>query len=283
MSTTIHSTADPHRRLIYSAIATICKQSGFQGVTKASLETLTELMQAHLSELTRSCCKFSELDHRTTPDLTDVKMALADIGSSAYGLHIYSKRAPSQPLRTLNPQKLPLEHKALRPSLSKINQPSYIPNHFPDYPDVHSFVRTPTLREPMIQYQTVRERVANQREATEESLVKFLSHTYDDSKNIGIFEHIDCLKYPSIHIPLDPYSYLKALLPPPSEKDTESNDNVATVVKVEKNSESVATGVKIEKSSESDSQDSSQLTQSSNNSNNDNPYLREPKKIKSKR
>ena len=251
-------TSDPYRRLVQVSVATICKEAGFNNVTKSSLETLTELLQAHLTELTKSCRKFAELGQRTTPDLSDIKMALAEVGSSPYGLHLYSKRVPSKPAKKLTSVKPIPEHKTLKPSLAKPNPPSYIPNHFPDFPDTHSFVRTPTIREPINQYHIVRERIANQRQTSEESF----------ESPVQLFENIDCESYPAINIEGDPYLYLKCICLPNCENVTENE-------KADKSLD--------DSENEKDSQ-RSQLRQVSQLSNRrENSYLQEPKKIKSKR
>ena len=259
-------TSDPHRRLVQVSVASICKETGFNNVTKSSLETLTELLQAHLTELTKSCRKFAELGQRTTPDLSDIKMALAEVGSSPYGLHLYSKRVPSKPVKKLTSVKPIPEHKTLKPSLAKPNLPSYIPNHFPDFPDTHSFVRTPTIREPINQYHIVRERIANQRQTSEESFVKFFSHSTESP--VQLFENIDSESYPAINIEGDPYLYLKCICLPNCE-------NVAENEKADKSLDDS----EIEKDSQR-----SQLRQVSQLSNSrESSYLQEPKKIKSKR
>lgn len=197
------------RRMLYMAIGTICKDTGFQGASKVCLETLTEIVQAYINELTRSCRKFCEHGHRTTPDLTDVKMALAEVGLSAHGLNLYKQRVKSQVQRAPNLSKPPVEHKTLKSGLPNVDQPSYIPNYMPGYPDMQSFVRTPTLREPIQKYDVVRERIATQRKATENSLVKFLSKT--NPADVFIFEDIDADKFPCASIITEPTSYLKAL------------------------------------------------------------------------
>lgn len=197
------------RRMLYMAVGTICKDTGFQGASKMCLETLTEIVQAYINELTRSCRKFCEHGHRTTPDLTDVKMALAEVGLSAHGLNLYKQRVKSQVQRAPNLSKPPVEHKTLKSGLPNVDQPSYIPNYLPGYPDMQSFVRTPTLREPIQQYDVVRERIATQRKATENSLVKFLSKT--NPADVFIFEDIDADKFPCASIVTEPTSYLKAL------------------------------------------------------------------------
>ncbi|XP_057315250.1 transcription initiation factor TFIID subunit 8-like [Hydractinia symbiolongicarpus] len=254
------ATKDPHRRLLQLSVASVCKDSGFQGVTKETLETLTELLQAHLTELTRSCRKFAEHGHRTTPDLTDVKMALAEVGSSAHAVHVYSNRVRSQPPKNISSVKPPVEHKTLKTSLSKVNQPSYIPSHFPEYPEVHTFVRTPAVREPINQYETVRERVAVQRENTEESLVNFLART--NPTETCIFDNIDTECFPQASVSDSPCPYLKGLSENENDEDKDHEHNDGETL---------------------EGSQSQNTSQDSNNSNSENQYLREPKRLKIKK
>merc|ERR1719402_743078 len=109
------------------AVASICKEKGFDTVSKASLETLTEILQCHLAELTNSCRKFCEHSHRTTPDLTDCAMALAEIGSSCHAVNMYCKTTTTQPPPQQQHAKPPTDHKCFKSALPKVSQPSYIP------------------------------------------------------------------------------------------------------------------------------------------------------------
>ena len=257
------SQKNTHRKLLNLSVVSICKDAGFEKATNGSLETLTELLQAHLAELTHSCRKFCEHSHRTTPDLTDCNMALAEVGSSAHALNIYCKRTSSKPPKQLNVAKPPSEHKCLKSGLPKVNQPTYIPTHFIEYPEVHSFVRTPSLREPINQYEMIRERVAKQNILTEESLVKFLSHTRP-SEDV-LFENVDRNLYPTIRLDQDPYPYLQGLLP--SQKEHQSSDGNQSDDKLDTSNEEI----------------NSQNSLGSSGSSIDNAYLREPKRVRSKK
>lgn len=259
------SSKNTHRKLLNLSVVTICKEAGFETATKASLETLTELLQAHLTELTTSCRKFCEHSHRTMPDLTDCAMALAEVGCSAHAVNAFCKTTPSQPAKQLTVAKPPAEHKGLKSGLPKVNQPSYIPNHFIEYPEVHSFVRTPSMREPINQYEMIRERIAKQNILTEESLIKFLSHT-KPSDDV-LFEHIDRELYPTIRLDHEPFPYLRALLPNQKENELPKTPQPAE----EKHNTS------------SDEVSNSQTSDASTSRSNDNPYIREPKRIRTKK
>lgn len=273
--TSTQSNKSVNRRMMYVAIGCICRDLGFQGASKACLETLTELLQAYLTELTRSCRKFCEHGHRTAPDLTDVKMALAEVGMSAHGLNLYSQRVKSQVVRNPNPSKPPVEHKTLKSGLPNVNQPSYIPNYLPSYPDMQSFVRTPTLRQPVRQYDIVRERIATQRKATENSLVKFLSKT--NQADVLIFEDIDTDKFPCASITIEPQTYQKALLYKVEKASTvedsldEKSDDEETTENEELSSSSPV-------KTEDESSATPTISTPTASSASDNPYCKPPKR-----
>lgn len=264
------SNSSAQRRLLFISVGGICKDVGFQGASKASLETLTEMLQAFLTELTRSCRKFCEHGHRTTPDFTDVKMALSEVGLSAHGLNLYSKIVKNQNFRIL-PSKQPIEHKTLKSGLPNINHPGYIPNYFPSYPDVHSFVRTPVLREPANQYEVVRERIATQKKATEESLVRFYAKT--NPADVFIFEGIDSETYPLAQIATNPRPYLQALL--------YSNENTLLGEVLTESSEDMDTEVDSPQKNLKNT-DPNSATPSGNLQTPQNPYCKPPKKLRRK-
>ncbi|XP_065662173.1 transcription initiation factor TFIID subunit 8 [Hydra vulgaris] len=203
------SSNDSNRKLLYLSAAAICKESGFEGASDVCLETLTELLQAYLTELTRTCRCFSELSHRTTPDFTDVKMALAEVGGTLNDIHMFSKHTHNQTFK-IAPTKPVIENKTLKCGLPKITPPSYIPTYFPEYPEVYSFVHTPTIRKPPSQYQVVRERMASQRQMTEASLIKYIDRT--NPSDTQIFENVDTKLYPISTVSIEPWPYLNALL-----------------------------------------------------------------------
>nr|CAI5863055.1 unnamed protein product [Callosobruchus analis] len=53
--------------------------------------------------------------------------------------------------------------------------PPHIPPHLPQFPDPHAYVRTPTHKQPIIDYESVREKAAVQKRDIEKALTKFLA------------------------------------------------------------------------------------------------------------
>lgn len=269
-----------NRRLMYVSVGNICRDVGFQGASKVCLETLTELLQAYITELTRSCRKFCEHGHRTTPDLTDVKMALAEVGLSAHGLNLYSQRVKSQPVKKLNPSKVLAEHKTLKSGLPNVNQPSYIPNYMPGYPDIQAFIRTPTLREPVHQYDIVRERIATQRKATENSLVKFVANT--NPADVLIFDEIDTSKFPCTNTEIERCSYLKALLYK-VERGRDTTEDEQADKSDEETTESEELGMSPIKKEVVEGSDNSQTPSTDLPPVTENPYCKPAKRVRYKR
>ena len=269
------STKSTHHRLLQRSVATICKEKGFDTVTKASLETLTEMLQCHLAELTHSCRKFCEHSHRTTPDLTDCAMALAEIGLSCHAVNAYCKTTVTQQAPQLSHNKPTPEHKCFKSALPKVSQPSYVPGHLVEYPEVYSFVRTPSVREPISQYETIRERVSKQNIMTEESLIKFLAHTQESE--VTLFDDMHADLYPTIRIEHKPYPYLEALLPNEKEKENgveTTSEHDVDVKSEDTSSDDITTTVSGSQSS---------LTSSGSISTSENLYVSKPKRMRTKK
>lgn len=204
-----------HRRLLLLAACAVCKEQGFEGASQTALESLSELFQCYLTELSILCHEFSELSHRTVPDLTDVKNALVELGSDINSVKNYALNPMKEKLKPVEVGKVPSDHKQFHSGLSRILRPSYIPPHLPDFPEVHAFVKTPTLREPVNEYRTVRQKVAAQRSETEGSLMKFLSRTRPAA--VTIYDRLDPQLFPLAEVEKDGFPYLRALLPAENE------------------------------------------------------------------
>ena len=55
--------------------------------------------------------------------------------------------------------------------------PSSIPDNLPEFPDSHSYIRTPTHRQPVTDYEMVREKAASQKRDVERALTRFIAKT----------------------------------------------------------------------------------------------------------
>ncbi|KAG8192751.1 hypothetical protein JTE90_009772 [Oedothorax gibbosus] len=129
-----------------------------------------------LWELARSSRSFCELSGRSEAVVSDVIMALVEMGVNIESLIPYAKR--------LNRITLPTPSTMPRSTVSRILQagekktlPTYIPEHYPPFPDPHTYIRTPTHRQPITEYEIIREKAATQKRDTERALTRFIAKT----------------------------------------------------------------------------------------------------------
>lgn len=132
-----------------------------------------------LFEIGQSSRSYCELASRTTPVLGDVVLAIINMGLSLKGLEAFSKK-----LGALTPVPAPQQASAQKQNSllaagKKHSHPSYIPKDFPPLPDPHAYIRTPTHKQPVTEYEAIRERAATQKRDVEKALTKFLAKTSD--------------------------------------------------------------------------------------------------------
>ncbi|GFT26932.1 transcription initiation factor TFIID subunit 8 [Trichonephila clavipes] len=171
-------------------------------------------------ELARSSRAFCELSGRSEPIVSDVVMGLVEMGINIESLIPFAKRPNRVTLP--NPASLP------RPTTSRILQagdkrslPGYIPEHYPSFPDPHTYIRTPTHRQPITEYEIIREKAASQKRDTERALTRFIAKTgnthslYPD--DVSLFPLVACKPCPN--------PYFSALLFTDQIFDEEEADN----------------------------------------------------------
>lgn len=146
---------------------------------------------------------------RTTPVIADVIVALVNMGISLDGLEAYANREDRHALQA--PQQItqgkPL---SILQAGTKNSHPSHIPNYLPPLPDPHAYIRTPTHKQPVTEYEAIREKAANQKRDIEKALTKFLAktsetHSLFDSEDNQMFPLIACKPaFPSYYAALNP-------------------------------------------------------------------------------
>lgn len=108
------------------------------------------------------------------------------------GLETYAKRDNRQtipPPQQINPQK----QLSLLQAGTKNSHPSHIPNYLPVLPDPHAYIRTPTHKQPVTEYEAIREKAANQKRDVEKALTRFLAKT---SETHSLFDVEDNQMFP---------------------------------------------------------------------------------------
>lgn len=224
------------RRTLQVVVSSLLTECGFESAEKAAVETLTEMMQSYITEVGR--CAKSNCEHtaRSTPTLSDVVITLVEMGFNVDTLPVYAKRSQRMVITAPPVTNAPVIPKSLVAG-QKRTHPPYIPSHFPEFPDPHTYIKTPTYREPASEYQVVREKAASQRRDVERALTRFMAKTGETQ---SLFKD-DLTSFPLIAARPSSIPYLSALLPSELEMqaleetdsseqddqtDTENNHNI---------------------------------------------------------
>jgi len=188
------STVDPFRQCLRVAVGSLCTEVGFESAEVDALETLTELTQSLITELGRSGRAFCELAGRVEPVVGDLVLALVELGLPVSGLKEYALRSGrltvAAPTHTVSSKQTAILHTG-----NKKRHPPHIPDHLPEMPDSHSYIRTPTHRQPVTDYESVREKAASQKRDVERALTRFIAKT---GKIHNLFKTDDSNLFPLI-------------------------------------------------------------------------------------
>uniref|UniRef100_A0A2K5HZU9 Transcription initiation factor TFIID subunit 8 n=1 Tax=Colobus angolensis palliatus TaxID=336983 RepID=A0A2K5HZU9_COLAP len=243
------------RRTLQVVVSSLLTEAGFESAEKASVETLTEMLQSYISEIGRSAKSYCEHTARTQPTLSDIVVTLVEMGFNVDTLPAYAKRSQRMVITA------------------------------PEFPDPHTYIKTPTYREPVSDYQVLREKAASQRRDVERALTRFMAKTGETQ---SLFKD-DVSTFPLIAARPFTIPYLTALLPSElemqqmeetdsSEQDEQTDtENLALHISMEDSG--------AEKENTSVLQQNPSLSGSRNGEENiiDNPYLRPVKKPKIRR
>lgn len=130
------------------------------------------------------------------------------MGIKVDGIEAYGKREKRHAIPS--PQQVqPQKQLSMLSAGTKKDHPSHIPSYLPDYPDPHAYIRTPTYKQPVTEYEAIREKAANQKRDIEKALTKFLAKT---SETQSLFETEDN-QFPLIAPKACHPSYMAALNP----------------------------------------------------------------------
>lgn len=248
------------RKALKVAVSALASEAGFERAEEAAVETLTEMLQSFLTELGRSSQAFAELAGRTEGMMTDVVMALIEMGQNLQGLPAHAKRPnksvflpPSHSTPTPNPRTLQAG--------DKMPHPSHIPDHMPAFPDPHTYIRTLTQKAPINEYQIIREKAASQKRDVERALTRFIAKTGETQSLIRDEANL----FPLIAVTPHPLPYLNALLP--KDQDLLAQEEEAQPTPSGKSSKSSQGGAK-------DGETNDQEGETTDPEAIDNPYLR---------
>ncbi|XP_072934609.1 transcription initiation factor TFIID subunit 8 [Epargyreus clarus] len=205
----VENSCDARRRILNIAVSTVLLETGFSSSDKMALETLTEALQCFFTELGNSARGYCELSGRVEPVLGDVVMGLINMGISIQGIEQYATRPNRHVIQPLQQAQAP-RTPAMLSAGSKAKPGIHIPLHLPSLPDPHAYIRTPTHKQPVTEYEAIREKAATQKRDIERALTKFLAKT---SETHNLFNTEDNQVFPLIACKPTFPAYLPCLLP----------------------------------------------------------------------
>lgn len=167
---------NPRRKALFAAVCSICAETGFSSAERAAVESLVEMLQSCLVEIARSSRAFCELSGRTEVLSGDVFVALIEMGINVESLWGFVKRPSRISLPTPGLQARSSTPKILQAG-DKKPLPPHIPEHMVPFPDPHAYIRTPTHKQPVTEYEAIREKLASQKRDVERALTRFVAKT----------------------------------------------------------------------------------------------------------
>lgn len=271
------------RRTLQVVVSALLTECGFESAEKAAVESLTEMMQSYITEIGRCAKAYCEHTARSVPTLSDTVAALVEMGFNVHTLSVYAKRSQRMVITAPPVTNPPVTPKALVAGLKRTHPP-YIPSHFPEFPDPHTYIKTPTFREPVSDYQVVREKAASQRRDVERALTRFMAKTGETQ---SLFKD-DITAFPLIAARPTSIPYLSALLP--SELELQSLEETDSSEQDDQTDSENAAGNNISDEPGADKENSMlpptgavPSAKASEENMIDNPYLRPVKKPKVRR
>ncbi|KAK9710813.1 Bromodomain associated [Popillia japonica] len=263
--------------MLTAGISSVLVALGVDAADRDVLETLTEMIQCFLCEVGFLSKSYCELSGRSEPLIADVILGFVEMGIDFSGLDQFVKRIKTTNLPSLQPQQ-PQKQLNMLQAGTKQTPPGHIPTYLPTFPDPHAYIRTPTHKQPVIDYEAIREKYAAQKKDMERALTKFLAKT---SQIHNLFDSDETNMFPLIACKPQFPPYLSALLPQDQifdpedlEYDPRSQEHPASPPKKRVKQEPVAENVTpVEKVEEIKEESPKNEENSSQNWDIDNPYL----------
>lgn len=197
-----------NRKVLLASVSSLLIEIGFEAAEHSALETLTEMIQSFITEIGNSSRSCSELAGRTEPMVADVILALVNMGFNVNTIEQHARRPNHSVISAPSPSAQPKQLSILQAGV-KQQHPVHIPAHLPPFPDPHAYIRTPTHKQPVTEYEAIREKAATQKRDLERALNRFVSKTGETD---SLFLSQDNI-FPLIACKPNFPPYLNALLP----------------------------------------------------------------------
>lgn len=214
--------ARSRRKALKVAVGALCTEVGFGMAEESALETLTEMLQGLLTEIGKSTKAYTELSGRTEVLITDLVMALVDLGINVESLQAHAFRS-NKSVFIPPGQTVPTTTQKVLSAGEKQEHPPHIPDYLPPFPDPHTYIRTDTIRQPVTEYQVIREKAASQKRDVERALTRFVAKTGNTQ---SLFKD-DASLFPLIAVTTQAQPYLSALLPRDQDLDTQDEADIS--------------------------------------------------------
>lgn len=213
------------RRVLSLSVCACCHEAGFSTAEESVIEILTVMLQSIITEAGRGSQMVAEHSGRCEVTVNDVYLSLIELGLNVDSIIDYGKRRNL--IRIPTPGR---EQPSKQPTILQAGQPrplhTYIPNNFPPFPDPHSYIRTPTHKQPISEYEAIRDKTASQKRDLERALTRFVAKTCESDPKHSLFANSANLNkyFPLISIQPSPLPFMDALLPKDQIFDDEDEE-----------------------------------------------------------
>lgn len=202
------------RRVLSLAVCASCHEAGFSTAEESVIEMLTVMLQSIITEAGRGSLLMAEHNGRCEVTAADVYLALKDLGLDLDSIMEFGKRR--NVIRIPTPGR---EQSTKQPTILQAGQARplhpYIPAHYPPFPDPHSYIRTPTYRQPISEYEAIRDKAASQKRDLERALTRFVAKTCESDPKHSLFGNNASLNkyFPLISIQPSALPFMDSLMP----------------------------------------------------------------------
>lgn len=202
-------------RVLSLAACAICHENGFTTAEASVVETLTTMIQSLIVEAGRESQMLAEHNGRTEVTPGDVYLTLIDMGLNIDSIAEYGRRRRNLIRIPTPPREQPQKQATILQTGQTKPHHSYIPDHYPPFPDPHSYIRTPTHKQPTSEYEAIRDKAATQKRDLERALTRFVAKSSDSNPEHSLFANNINLNrhFPLIPIQTSPLPFMSALLP----------------------------------------------------------------------
>ncbi|CAD5121342.1 DgyrCDS9865 [Dimorphilus gyrociliatus] len=209
------------QKALKASIGAILQMIGFEAANPIALSTLTEMLRSYLTEIGKQAKMICEAANRTEPIISDISLALIEMGNDITKIEDFSKR----PMRLVNFDQATSTTKPPMKTLrvgQRPDMPGYVPSYLPSFPDPHTYMSRQPDPPSHGTYAELREKAASQKRDVERALTTLIAKTGETDL---IFED-DPLAFPLIANAKQPLPYIDALLP--KEYDTVTSEETGT-------------------------------------------------------